>query len=106
MPPLEWILVFAGAVIALSGAFLRRNPERLFPSDWAPEPAALVPLRRLGSGFVFMGVFLALQMAVVETRLPFWCGTLAGAAAGMLLVRSVDRQDRNRPLSPPSHRSA
>ena len=106
MPPLEWILVFAGAVIALLGAYLRRNPERLFPADWDPEPAALAPLRRLGSGFVFMGVFLALQMAVVETRLPFWCGTLAGIGGGMLLLRSSDSQDGNRPLSPPSHRRA
>ncbi|MDR3765342.1 MAG: hypothetical protein P4M01_14735 [Acidobacteriota bacterium] len=106
MPPVEWFLVLAGTVIALSGAYLRRNPERLFPSHWAPDPASLAPLRRLGAGFLFMGAFLALQMAVVLTHLPFWCGTLAGVAAGVFLVRAGGGARQHPPLSPPSRRGA
>jgi uncharacterized membrane protein HdeD (DUF308 family) len=94
----EWILVFFGAGIALSGSWIQLNPERIFPVDgnWRPAPAALAQVRTLGGFFVFMGVFFAGQMALILSRAPWWTGTLSGLLAAIVAVTLLGARSRRR----------
>ncbi len=46
-------------------------------------------IRVLGSCFLFMGSFFAIQMTVDLTRLPWWTGTIGGVVAAIFAVTLV-----------------
>jgi hypothetical protein len=97
MAILDWTLVVFGAFVALSGSWIQRNPERIYPlqgGSWQLDPAAISQIRRLGGCFVFMGTFFTLQMTIDLIRQPWWMGTLSGLAAAVSAVVLVHTQVR------------
>lgn len=94
---LDWILVVFGVAVAATGSWLQLHPERILPAQsrdaaWAEsqmDARAMRQIRVLGSCFVFMGAFFAVQMTVDLTRLPWWTGTIGGFAAAIVAVTLV-----------------
>lgn len=99
MASLDWIFVFFGAAVALTGGWIQLHPERVIPGhgqggpsqlgDWQLEPAARAQIRLLGACFLFMGAFFALQMTVDLTQLPWWAGTISGLVTAITAVALV-----------------
>jgi uncharacterized membrane protein HdeD (DUF308 family) len=110
MALLDWIFVFFGAAIALTGAWIQLCPERVIPGqrgpgqpgpgrsldrsldrspDWQLDPAARAQIRRLGACFLFMGTFFTLQMTTDLIRRPWWIGSLSGLVAAIAAVTLV-----------------
>jgi hypothetical protein len=106
MALLDWILVAFGAAVTLTGGWIVLRPERVVSHwsgqtrGWQLDSGALAQIRRLGSCFVFMGMFFAVQMTVDLTQLPWWTGTAGGltaSIASVILVNArVRRQQRRR----------
>ena len=92
----DWIFVAFGAAVALTGGWIQLHPEGILPcedEDWQLETGGLTHIRRLGSCFLFMGAFFALQMSFDLARRPWWGGTLSGLAVAIAAVEVQLRCD-------------
>src|SRR6266702_273205 len=72
MALLDWIFVVFGVAVAITGSWIQLHPERILPAQsldaaWAEsqqDARAMSQIRVLGSCFLFMGSFFAIQMTV------------------------------------------
>jgi hypothetical protein len=105
MALLDWILVAFGVAVALAGGWIQLNPERVVSGSqrnpgWQLDARTLSQIRLLGSCFLSMGTFFALQMTIDLVRLPWWTGTLSGIAAAVVAVTMVRARVRRQRFSP------